>query len=327
MIAKLFQTLKREEKGTFIVLMSLCLLGVFGFAALAIDISHVYQQKRDMQSATDYAALARRAALLTNSSPDKTAIIQAAQTIALSNGLTTAEITAAVSEDGTIEVGTWDTNNTPPFTANTASGTWNAVRVPAKRSVGLFFGKLTVGPGNGLSAMSPVVHTVAVLSHPNQAYDVVPFMMTTNYAGNPFGTQLDFTKNEYKNDGNFGKADLSSAGGSGDFTTDMQNGCNCTLSIGETINGDSGNSSVSAGLNDALGRDVIVPVVDALPKNNGAVTIVGFMLIHIDAVNGNGSWDVTFTLVSGAVVRAVQGATRALLTRLTEFWLSSLRSV
>jgi len=293
-----WQKMRRDERGTFILLMALSLLGIFGFAALSIDIGHVYQQKRDMQSATDAAALAG-VGLLTNSSPDKAAIIQAAQTIALSNGVSLAEITAATAYDGAIEVGTWDTNNTPPFTANTSpSSTWNAVRVPAKRNVGLIFGKLTI-LGGGFAAMSPVVHTVAVRSYPNQAYDVVPFMLTTNYASNPFGTQLQFTKNEYKDTGNFGKA--SFPGTTGDFGTQMQNGCNCTLSISNIISGVAGNSDVSGGLNNALGRNVVVPIVNELPANHGDVMIVGFAVIHIDAVDGNGNWTVTFTLVDAGV--------------------------
>src|SRR5580698_6653292 len=105
-----FQKAGRDESGTFIVLMALGLLGIFGMAALSIDIGHVYQQKRDLQGATDVASLAG-AAILTNAwYPNlKSDAIAAALAIAESNGVTAAEILAADGGTGAIQVGTWNT--------------------------------------------------------------------------------------------------------------------------------------------------------------------------------------------------------------------------
>lgn len=47
--------------------MAFAMLAFFGFAALTIDVAHVHQQMRDMQSATDAVSLAA-AGVLTNSS-------------------------------------------------------------------------------------------------------------------------------------------------------------------------------------------------------------------------------------------------------------------
>ena len=208
-----FQKARRDENGTFVVLMALSLMGLFGMAALSIDIAHVYQQNRDMQSAADFAALAG-ATLLTNQSIDVNSIIQTAQTIALSNGLTTAEIAAASAYGGAIEVGVWDiaAQTFTPGTTNTNQ--WNAVRVPAKRSVSLFFGKMTVGPGNGLAAMSPVVHSVAMVTGAGSDFgaDLVPYAITPAQATNAYYHIYTWDKHSIGS-GNFGKLNLDSIDG------------------------------------------------------------------------------------------------------------------
>ena len=137
-----------RESGSTLVLMTVFMVGLLGFAALTIDVARAYKEKRHEQFATDAAAYAG-AALLTNS-PD--AAIQEAVYLAAANGVTTNEIQNA----GTVELGHWDTSG-GTFTAGGATP-YDAVRVPAKRNVDMTFGKVV-----GMSSMSPAVHSVAAL--------------------------------------------------------------------------------------------------------------------------------------------------------------------
>jgi Flp pilus assembly protein TadG len=119
---------RKWQAGSSIILLAFGILAIFGFAALSIDISHVYQQQREMQSATDAAALAGAALFPTN---DSAAVTAVATAIARTNGLVAAEI-------GTVEVGQWDTNS---LSFKSGTTPYNAVHVPAQRNVGLLFGK------------------------------------------------------------------------------------------------------------------------------------------------------------------------------------------
>jgi Flp pilus assembly protein TadG len=296
------QKVRRDESGTFIVLMALSLLGIFGFAALSIDIGHVYQQKRDMQDATDFASLAG-VAILTNAwYPNlKSDAIAAALTIAESNGVTAAEIAAGDGGTGAIQVGTWNTNNTPPFTANTSTLTWNAVRVPAQRTVGLFFGMMTVGPGNGMAAMKPAVHSVAEVTGAGSAFGgngagLIPFAITPAQATNAYFVPYSFNKHSIGS-GNFGKLDLSSIDPTFDWSTAMTDGCNCTLNLNDFYGDSPGNAGISAGFQARLAANpyVIFPVFAPSGSGNSAHgdVITGFVTAKLISVSGNGNWTVT----------------------------------
>src|SRR5579862_2867172 len=152
MVTKRSRIDRAEESGSVIVLVALSLVALFAFAALSIDLSHVYQQERDLQSATDAAALSA-AILLTNPvccGVTAQSVIDRATAVALANGVTNTEI------DGSIQVGHWDTNSAT-FNPSAAQANWNAVRVPARRSVALAF-----GPIIGMGHMSPGAHSIAM---------------------------------------------------------------------------------------------------------------------------------------------------------------------
>lgn len=286
----------QPESGSIIVLVAVSMVALFGFAALSIDLAHVYQQQRDMQSATDAAALAA-AALLTNSSPDPVSIASVATVIAQTNGVSSAEITA--SNYGGIQVGQWDPS-AGGFTSNATP--YNAVLVPAKRTVGLLF-----GPVVGFGAMTPAVHSVAMLSHPNQVYNPVPLMMMTNLATSIGTTNIVVTKQDYDKTGNFGPINLTSTE-PGSFVADMGTGCGCTVTNGEVLGKDvngnnTGNNDVYNGLlAAATGQPVIVAVVDDFPDGNCCdVQVVGFILVQIGVSGSKGNWTASFTYKDGLV--------------------------
>src|SRR5579859_3289510 len=148
---------RHDECGAVVLIVVMFIVVLFGFAALSIDVSHVFQEERRAQAATDAAAYAA-AALLTNAAEPKTAMIQEALNIASANGITTNEIQA--SAIGQIEVGRWDLTN-QTFTADATP--YNSVLVPARRTVPLPFGKVV-----GFSQMTPTVKSVAMLGGANQ---------------------------------------------------------------------------------------------------------------------------------------------------------------
>lgn len=79
-------SIKAKEKGQALILITLAAVGLFAFAALAIDGSRVYSEKRHAQNAADAAAMAGALAYTRNNSLSNTDIENISQTRATSNG-------------------------------------------------------------------------------------------------------------------------------------------------------------------------------------------------------------------------------------------------
>jgi Flp pilus assembly protein TadG len=270
-----------QENGAILVLVSVGMIALLGFAALSIDISHLYQEQRDLQSATDASALAGAGLLITDAGTSS-AIRNEAQNLAQANGISSNEI--AASTVGAIQVGQWDGTN---FTAGTTP--YNAVRVPAKRTVGLFFGPLL-----GLIQKYTEVHSVAALSSPNEAMNLAPFMLRQDYVtANGFGVPFDISHNTYKATGDFGPLDLS--GSSGSLNAQMTGGCNCTVTTGEVVSEHTGNNADYGMIQAANNTTVVMPIVTSL--GNHTATVTGFAVVLITNAGGNhGNWTATFTI-------------------------------
>ena len=76
----------RDERGQILVLFTLCLVALLGFAGLALDGGSVYAQRRQQQTAADLAALGAANDYLI--SGDATQATTRARTIAAANGFT-----------------------------------------------------------------------------------------------------------------------------------------------------------------------------------------------------------------------------------------------
>src|SRR6266404_776216 len=152
-----------SKRGSALVLVTLFIFVLFGFAALSLDVSNVYREKHRAHMATDAAALAGVAKIgdpFVDPSQQKSDAVAEAQIIANTNGVTDIEISAsAVGNTGTIQVGLWDGN---VFAANATP--YNAVRVPAQRKVPLNFGN--IGGPLGMSQMTPTVDSIATIGVP-----------------------------------------------------------------------------------------------------------------------------------------------------------------
>jgi hypothetical protein len=133
-------------------------------------------------------------------------------------------------------------------------------------------------------------------SFASQAIDFAPFILTTNIAYVPAGTVVSFTKQQFDNDGNFGKMDVP-----GNWDDAMANGCSCSATNGQTESGIAGNASVGGGLQSILNQVVVMPVADSLPKNQGNFTITGFVVVELTSCGKcNGDWSVTMTVLGPA---------------------------
>ena len=274
----------RQESGNMIVLAAISMVALFAFAALSIDLARFHQQQCELQSGTDSSALAG-ALLLTNSPQVAADIIQEATIVAQANKLGTNEV-------GTVEAGQWNTNSgTFSFSAGTTP--YNAVRVPAQRSLPLTFGRVV-----GMNQMTPLARSVAMLTAASSAYGgggggLINFGVDQAQATNAFYSVYTITAADLFSTGNFGKLDLNL---NDTWRNDIVSGCNCTVSIGDqvnTITGDGG-CSPSGGIRDGFiarmnsNPIVIMPVIDSWPAGQSTTAaVVGFVGVEILAVTGN----------------------------------------
>lgn len=287
----------RRQSGSTLVLVTFFMAALFAFASLSIDVSNVYSLQRKAQSATDAAALAA-VALCTNSAVVKATVITEAANIASANGVTAGEISA--SADTQIKVGRWSfTNQT--FTADATP--YNAVLVPAKRTVPLFFGGII-----GTSQMTPAVRSIAALSYPSQATGMIPFMLKTNYTSVAAGTIFTLLKNDYKVTGNFGKLDTLD---SQDWQTEMENGCQCTVTNGQVLGTTPGNAHIDDGFRPIQGQIVTMPLVVDFPNGNGSIQVVGFATVQIVSIAGNGNWTLTLKFINALTGSGSGGPTNS----------------
>jgi len=259
------------------VLVTLFIFVLFGFTALSIDVANVYREKHKAHDATDAAALAGVAKL--GPSGNATAAITEADVIAKTNGVTNAEITS--SNTGTIQVGSWDgtafTANTPPY---------NAVRVPAQRTVTNNFGRVV-----GFPVMTPVVDSIATIGAIN-----IPFGVEASALPNTFPTDVTVSS---ASAGNWGALDeCGTLSGSGDKTTAIGGG-GCFASIGTVTGQSSGIDGVCAGFSAQVGRTVVLPVVDSFANGNGSTKIVNFIVVQVLSTSKcNGSnWTADITIL------------------------------
>ena len=268
-----FRVGQREEKGGILVLVSVGMVAFFGFAALSIDVARIYQQQRDMQSATDAGALAA-AALLPTATQEGPVITEGAN-LAQANGITTNEIT--LSNYGTVQVGQWDSTS-QKFTRDAKP--YNAVLVPAKRDTTLSFGQVV-----GFRKMSQTIYSIAEWVglgsvSADMATNLVPFGVTTDQLAAATSSGI-FDYSGSISPGNRGKVDLCGDNDSshGVFTGDMTYGVKCAVSIGDTPTSGTGNAAFPSAFNARLlvNPFVIIPVVDSFSNGKKTLTIEGFI--------------------------------------------------
>ncbi len=290
-----FHLARRSERGASFVTVALFMIALFGFAALSLDVANTFLEQRKENIAADSASLAA-ATLLTNDVQNVASITTEARVLALTNGLTDAEI--AAGNGGAIEVGSW---NSTTFTAGaTVDGRYNAVRVPARRNVPMNFAKVV-----GFPAMNPAVESVAMITGANEVTGSIPFGLGASLL---VGKGFDSTNNTIvlsgsQNSGSWGKLDLCGINMSSNPNTTyyIANGVPCTISLGESSAG-AGAAGLKQAFDPIVGQIRIFPIVDAFGNGNSGGTITGFVLAKVISSTGNGqNWSLTIELVPGLI--------------------------
>jgi Flp pilus assembly protein TadG len=121
---RLAATVRRDERGTVLVVVAMSTLFLVGLASFAVDVSYYYVLRNQLQIAADSAALSALNAL-----PNATSARAAARDYATKN--MPAAINGTVMTDGDVLVGNW--NVTTRSFVNGATP-FNAVRVTANRA-------------------------------------------------------------------------------------------------------------------------------------------------------------------------------------------------
>ena len=268
----------RIERGSTLVLVTLFILTLFGFTAISIDVANVYREKHKAQDATDAAALAGVAKVGDPSVPtntQKNAAITEATVIANTNGVTNPEINAAPTNNypAGILVGTWAGTN---FTANTSP--YNAVRVPAQRTVPLNFGRAV-----GFPNMTPTVDSIATIGANPIPYGI-PSCVLTNVGGTN-------TLQNWHNvpcsggSGNWGVIDLCGQLGPNDVEGAIS-GPGCFAPIGSTTGTRTGvPNKTKAGFQDLWDNGphiIVLPVTTDFPNgSSGDVTVLNYAIVQL----------------------------------------------
>jgi Flp pilus assembly protein TadG len=214
-------------------MVSLFLAVIMGFASLALDAALGYRAKRNLQAATDNAALAGAAIIQAgNTNNAGNAITNAVTTLANANNVTAAERIAG----GGIVLGQWTKNvsGVYQFTSNPALP-YNSVRIQARRTVGDVFAKIFGGATN----LFPSADTIAYAGPRNDVGCLVPIGIESsifNAQGFAFDTSYDLSQNVFKDTGNWGPLDLPPLTTATQVHNAIANSnCNGTSSTGDSV--------------------------------------------------------------------------------------------
>ena len=292
-----------DQEGSTLILITVFMVCLFGFAALTIDVARVYKEKRHEQFGTDAGAYAG-VIMLTNPPANgaMSAATQEATDVSGANGVTSSELTSG----GGVQVGVWANGQFIPNTIT--NGYYTAVRVPAKRNVGMTFAKVV-----GFGSMNPAVQSIADLESVGRVANAVPFgVSVAEVTNHVFGDTLVLNDPSI-NSGKWGKLNLGYDEGlpngyqnTGAWQADMTtNGCNCNVSVGsiQTMTGAAqvSQSFISLG----VGSIFIMPVADqsGFTGNSGFANIIGFVVVKLVAQSGgNGNnWSDTVQFLAMAV--------------------------
>jgi hypothetical protein len=294
--------LNSRESGVALVLLALMLPVITGMVALVVDVGQAYEERREVQTAVDAAALAGAAYL--PESPN--AAVAAAIEYANRNGVS---IQASdVKVYGTYVASDISLCHTPILQ--------DTIEVKAARNVGFGFAKvLGIGSANVSASAKAIVGTAG------GGTGVMPWalFMPTNYT---YGNEvtLKFAPQSGLG-GNFGALAIDGTGASV-YRTTIVNGSQRKINVGDRIDIETGDMSgpTRLGVIELIGSDnttfsealavnsdgtmrilkrncprlVIVPIITALAKSGGStqVQIKGFAEAFITSFGGSGinSW-------------------------------------
>lgn len=130
-VNKFFTRYSGDQKGVTLVLVTICLSVLLGFAALAVDIGYLMVARNEAQNVADAAALA---GALESHYSGKSFIRVKVREAAEKNTIAGTIITTIPNDS--IQIGYWNSTRTPPFQASEISEDV-AVQVTVKRATGV----------------------------------------------------------------------------------------------------------------------------------------------------------------------------------------------
>lgn len=262
--------LARDEKGSTVILFAVSLAFILGFLTLSVDAGRTYIAKQQLQIAADAAALAGAKYL----PQDPTEAQQVAVQTAEANGLQASQILTQV-----------------------AGPTGNQLDVTTNETLPLIF-----GPFVGISQANVSAQAGAATGVLQSMTGLVPLSISdtpmtygqtyTLKVGDGSGTNGDFGA-VWFGDGHPGAST---------YESDLQEGTNIEISVGDTISTEPGNmvgptdQGLSARLegdssgtpvnNSSSPRLIYVPIVSQPGCGRSDVTVVGFAAFWLESVNG-----------------------------------------
>jgi len=272
-----------NNKGQVMVLFALMVAVLTGITALVTDVGILYVNRLQLQKAVDVAVMAGAQELPT----DASSAIAVAKQYAAVNGN---------AGDG-VAVEVLNSNN--------------SIRAQGTRNVNLLFAKI-FGPGMSTVGAQARANVGVIIGYTG----IVPFGLqqkTLTYgvdyilkAGGGAG-----------NTGNFGALSLSGSGASA-YRTDIEEGYQSPLRVGDMVSTKPGNNSgpTSQGVNYRINQDptatfetvrsgspriIVIPIVQGDPQGRDDVLIVGFAAFFLEGVGGSG----TNNYVTGKFMREV----------------------
>ncbi len=265
--------LHRDERGAVAVIVALCAVVIFGFAAYAVDLGHLWQERRQAVTATDAAALA-----------------SAGDYAVGGNGCSSSAgvYTAANQADASVIA-----------CDPTIRATSGYVTVSTKVNVPYFFGQIF-----GASSNDITTRTTAQWGIPKSVAGLRPFglcieanQQLKDWLANPVGSsgtvRITYGKSQPNAcgtnvPGNWGVQDFD---GGANSNNDIKNwtmyGYPGTVSVGDNILGDTGafSNSLDSGLSflKSSGQSFALPVFDLATGNgsNARFHIVAFVIVKL----------------------------------------------
>jgi Flp pilus assembly protein TadG len=306
MIERVAESCRASQRGGTLVLVTVFMVALFGFAALSVDVGNVLVQRTRIQEAGDSAALASVVDWATGATA--AAVAQRAKSFASANGVLTNEVK-------TVRVGKWD-NSTKTFTeqATFTSSDVPAVEVTNQRVVPTYFAKVV-----GLPSMSPRTVSVAVAAASRGAGGALPWSMC-NDEPTPVKCDIIVIKKKGGNDcASRGNYDALALGGTGsdNYRDNIVTGFPGILHVGDIVDTEPGNmvGPTKQGLDDRLSgvppyvctptsppptgpRLAIIPVTTPYTKNGRAqAQITGFYTVALRDYSGGGNVEIQFVEV------------------------------
>ena len=255
----------REQRGSVVVIVAFAMVCLLGFAALVVDVGQLYMTRAQLAAEADSSALGGAVKL-----PEGTSqALAAAQWYATSNGQ-------------------------PGDTVSTTIGGGNtSLTVNVSRTVNLLFAQVL-----GFVTKNVTASATATVTAVGSADGVVPFgVVWDNYV---FGQQVKLKVGGGDGDtGNYGALALGGKGGK-NYTENIQDGYEGTLSVGQWVTTETGNMAgpTDTGVDYRVKRDpdatydtvrpdsprvIVVPVLESFNVNGrGEVHIVGFATFFLE---------------------------------------------